>query len=475
MQDDVAPFPATEARRIIETELGVRLSKAFAEFEDEPLAAASLAQVHRAVLPSGREVVVKVQRPDLYRDISTDLDILARLAAGAEKVSTIGRRVGLRDWVAQLRETMMGELDYRQEADNLEIMGRYVAPYPDLFVPAPVRDYCTGRVLTMDRVQGDKVTRAARLRSLEEPVRKLAHSLMSAYLDQVFVHGLIHADPHPGNVLITRDNRLAIIDLGMVAYLGPRLRDDLFKLLLAAVDGRGDDVAATFGNIGTRLPDFDADGFERHVTRLVARYGAASAGTDSSVSEGRLVLELTRLGAVHGLRPPAELTLLGKTLLNLESVSTALDPQLDVRKVVEGHLQQVMQARLFRIGSGANVAAMAVEVQTLARDLPRLSRSALEIVAGNRLRVHVAGLEESRLIESMQKIANRITAGVIIAALCLGAAITMDLEAGPDLLGYPAIAITQLAIAILIAATVLFASRRDRPAPERRGRGSNAT
>src|SRR5690606_7837021 len=223
MQDDVAPVPVSQVRAIIEQELGVRIGALFAAFDDEPLAAASLAQVHVARLHSGREVAVKVQRPDIVGTMRDDLELLARVSSTADRVSDVGRRFGFAEWVDEFRRTLGSELDYRREADNLEAFARNLAGYERLVVPRPVWDYTTQRVLTMDLVRGVKVTETPPLRRLEQPLGTLAADLMRAYLEQVFVHGLIHADPHPGNVLLTSDNRLALLDLGMVAHAPPRL------------------------------------------------------------------------------------------------------------------------------------------------------------------------------------------------------------------------------------------------------------
>src|SRR5207342_1427990 len=203
----------------------------------------------------------------------------------------------------------------------------HLEPYPSIYVPQPVWDYCSGRVLTMEMVAGEKITRISELRRIDpsESLGKLGEDLVRAYLDQVFVYGLLHADPHPGNVLLTQDCRLALLDLGMVAHVPPRLRDQLLKLLLAIVDGRGEQAAETFVHLSTRLEDFDEPAFSREMARLIAQY---SASPDGGQSEGRLVLELTRVGASCGLRSPAELPLLGKTLLNLEAVMVALDPRM---------------------------------------------------------------------------------------------------------------------------------------------------
>ena len=274
---------------------------------------------------------------------------------------------------------------------------------------------------------------------------------------------------NPGNLLLTTDGRLALLDLGMVVHVPPRRRDQLLKLLFAAVDGRGEDVAQEVVAMGTRLEDFDEDRFVREVGQRVARYAAASGR--SSQSEGRLVLDVTVMATACGLRVPPELSLLGKTLLNLEAVSQALDPHMDVKRVVEEHLDHVMRERMRKSLSLAHLASEAMELQSLVRGAPRKVSDILGLLAENRLQVQVTGLEESRLMENLQKIANRISAGIITAALILGSVMLMRVETESRLFGYPALALVMFllaaALGVGIVGSALLRDRRARPREER--------
>ncbi|CAN5659136.1 AarF/UbiB family protein [soil metagenome] len=470
MQDDVAPAPFADIRAVAEEALGVDLDKVFVEFDEKPLGGASLAQVHRATLRDGRQVAVKIQRPGITEGIVADLDALAALAAKADRVTDLGRRLRFVDWVHEFRKTLLAELDYRSEADNLERFGEHFSKYPELVVPTPIRDLCRQRVLTMTLVSGTKATEISGLRRTEQKLDGLASALMRGYLDQVFVYGEIHADPHPGNLLVTDDGRLAIFDLGMVAHVPPRQRERMLKLLFAAVDCRGEEVAIEAIGMGTRLEDFDEEKFLREVGQMVARYAAHSGA--QGLSEGRLMLELVRLSTACGLRTPPEMSLLGKTLLNLEQVAEALDPTLDVKRIVESHLEDVMRDRLRKSFSPANLASELMEVQALVREAPRKVTDILSLLAENRLQVRITGLEESHLIESLRKIANRISAGVVTAALILASALMMRVDTGSRLLGYPAIAMGLFLVAAgLGLAIVVSALRSDRKPPPNEERG----
>ncbi len=462
LQDDVAPVPVEAVRALIEEELGARIAVLFGSFDDEPLAAGSMAQVHAATLRDGRPVVVKVHCPHIAEILREDLAILEKLAGAAEKMTEMGRRYGFVDWVSELRHSLANEIDFQLEADNLRRFAANLKVYPRLYVPRPLEDFTTARILTMDRVRGVKVTHVPPLRRIEHPMGAEAGELMRAYLDQVFVHGLVHADPHPGNVLLMDDQRLALFDLGMVARLTPRTRRNLLKLLLGAIGGNADQVGEISEAMGTPLEDFEHGAYRRQVDQLVSGY-VGMQDAKRGYSEGRLVLELARVGAKCGLRPPPEMSILGKTLLNLEAVTTALDPAMDVRGLVEEHLQQVMRQQALSSMSPANLASEWLDMQELARHTPQHMAAILRTLAENRLRVRIDGLEESRMMESMQKIANRVATGIIVAALVVGAALTVRSGGGGQWFGLPYLSVVFLGVAALLGISLLLSAlRRDR-------------
>jgi predicted unusual protein kinase regulating ubiquinone biosynthesis (AarF/ABC1/UbiB family) len=438
LQDDLAPVPFADVEATIRDELGVRISKAFLEFDATPLAAASLAQVHRAVLRDGRVVAVKVQRPGVRLSVADDLEVLEAVADLLERYSETGQRYDVRLLVEEFRKSLLRELDYRIEAENLTVLGRNLARFPRIAVPAPVADYTTSRVLTMGYVAGTKITRLSPLVLLEFGAADLAEVLFEAYLHQVLADGFFHADPHPGNLLVTADGRLALIDLGMVARITPRMQDQLLQLLLAISEGRGDEAAAYATRLGEPRADFRREDFARRVRDLVADHQEAAL---RDLQVGRLVLQVTRVAAENGLRLPVELMMLGKTFLNLDEIARCLDPEFSPQGALRAHLSAVLQRRVASVLSPATVFGALIETKDLAERLPGRVNRILDRLADSDMRVQLEGIDQTRLMTGLQKIANRITVGLLLAALIVGAAMLMQVETSFRILGYPGFAI----------------------------------
>jgi predicted unusual protein kinase regulating ubiquinone biosynthesis (AarF/ABC1/UbiB family) len=437
LQDDLDPFPFADVERIVQEELGVRLSKAFEEFDQTPIAAASLGQVHRAVLRGGRVVAVKVQRPGIRERILKDLDALDEVAAFFDRFKGSSQNIDAPRLLLEFRRTLMLELDYREEARNLVSLQQQLREYELIIVPLPVDDYTTSTVLTMDFVEGTKITAVSPVERTEVDGASLADQLFRAYLQQILVDGVFHADPHPGNVLMTPDHRLALIDLGMVGRLTPPTQEQLFKLMLAISEGRGDEAATVAISLSEKRDDFDELGMRRDVVTLVSRYQGTAL---KQLNVGRVMLEMARSGAQHGLRMSPDMALLGKTLLNLDEIGRVLDPQFDVNASMRENATDLMRRRMWKSATPANLWASALEVREFAEKLPGRVNRILDALACNDLRLKVEVIDHGSIIEGLQKVANRIAVGLILAALIVGAAMLMRVQTEFTILGYPGLA-----------------------------------
>jgi ubiquinone biosynthesis protein len=437
LQDSVGQFPFEQVEQIVTTELGMRLSRAFETFERTPLAAASLGQVHRATLRDGRNVVVKVQRPDIRERIATDFDALEEIAEFLDRHTDTGRRIGLQRLLVELRRTIFNELDYRVEASNLRLFAANLREFPRIVVPEPIEDYCSARVLTMGEIQGAKITSISPVVLTEIDRSGLAEELFRAYLKQVLADGLFHADPHPGNVYLTHDHKIALLDLGMVSHLSPGLQQELLKLLLAVSEGRGDDAADITLRASEQLENFDRTEFRRRVADFVAQQQNVRVG---QIQAGRLVLEIQRIAVETGVRVPQGFTMLGKALLNLDRVAHVLDPDFDPNASIRRNAMEVLRRQLTKsITLGGTLQAL-LETGDFVQKLPQRLSGVLDMLGGREFKLSVDAIDEAQLLRGIHKVANRITAGLVLAALIVGAALLMRIETPFKLWGYPGLA-----------------------------------
>jgi predicted unusual protein kinase regulating ubiquinone biosynthesis (AarF/ABC1/UbiB family) len=438
LQDQVKPFAYEEVEQIVLAELGVRISKAFSRFDPKPVAAASLGQVHHAALRDGREMMVKVQRPNIRKQIAEDFEVLGQIAEFLDAHTEIGRRYRFVTVLEEFRVTIQQELNYEREAQNLIALGENLKEFPHLQVPQPVRDYCTRCVLTMEAVQGHKITSLSPVARLGLNGEALAEELFKSYLKQILLDGLFHADPHPGNIFLTEDGRVALLDLGMVGRIAPTMQEHLLKLLIAVGDGNHESAADIVIRISQTTEDFKPAEFRRHIGQIMALQQNQSL---EQMNTGKALMEVSRSAIDSGLRAPGELTLLGKTLLQMDEVGKLLSPTFNPYAAIRRNAAEFM-ARKMRINfSQSNVLTALLEMKDFITGLPiRLNRM-VDGILNSELEIKVRSTDAQTVVAGFQKVANRITAGIILAALILGAALLMRIQTRFQVFGYPGLAI----------------------------------
>jgi predicted unusual protein kinase regulating ubiquinone biosynthesis (AarF/ABC1/UbiB family) len=453
LQDKVEPFPFAQVEKMVQDELGVRLSKAFLEFEPTPLAAASLGQVHRAVLREGHEVAVKVQRPAIRQRISQDLQVLEELANFADEHTQFGRRHHLSEVVEQFRRALIHELDYQREASNLSTVGENLREFSRIVVVSPVPDYTSRAVLTMSYLRGQKLTELSPVVRLDANGPLLADELFRAYLKQVLVDGLFHADPHPGNVFLTEDGRVGLLDLGMVGRVAPQMQQSLIKLLLAISEGRAEEAAAVAIQVSKTDDGFDETAFKRQVSDVVLEMRER---TLTKIDPGRALLEVSRAAGKTGLFVPSELTLLGKTLLQLHEIGRCLEPSFNPNQAIGQHVSAILERRFRKDLTPGNLFASLVEAKEFVGQLPGRVSKLMDTFGNGQLELKLRVDDTLRVLDGFQKVANRIAAGLILAALVIGAALLMQVRTQFELFGYPGMAILCFIAAALGSVWLLF-------------------
>lgn len=457
LQDNVEPFSPALVEEIVSTELGGRISKLFAEFERDPTAAASLAQVHRARMRDGREVVVKVQRPNVRETIVQDLEALDEVASFIDAHTEVGKRYEFGNLLIELRSSLLRELDFKREANNLSRLRTSLREFERLIIPEPIEDYTTSRVLTMEFVSGKKITDLSPLRLLELDGPALSEELFRAYLKQILVDGFFHADPHPGNIFVTDDNRLALLDLGMTGHISGRFQENLLRLLLAISEGRGDEAADVAMKMGEPKPKFDKEDYKHRVANLVAQHADA---TMANIDAGQVVLEITRISADCWFRLPQEFTLIAKALLNLDRVVYVLDPNFDPNAIIRDEATNLLTRQVIKSIEPGSILTRVIEVKEFVERLPTRVNKILDAVGNNELKVKVDAIDERVVLDGLQKVANRIALGLILASLIVGAALMMRVETSFRIFGYPGLPMIFFMLAaiagLILAASIIF-------------------
>lgn len=437
LQDRVKPFSFADVERIVEEELGVRISKAFSQFNAEPLAAASLGQVHRAVLRDGRDVVVKVQRPDIRQRIAEDFEVIEEIVEFLQDHTKLARRIRLDKVLDEFERTLEHELDYQREATNLRVIAENLKEYHHLRIPQPIAGYTTHSVLTMEHVTGRKITKLTALARTELDGTELANELFKAYLQQVLVDGLFHADPHPGNVYLTDDNEIALLDLGMVGRVAPAMQGKLIRLLLSVAEGNSDEAASIAIQLSETADDFDEAEFRRKINAIVTEQ---KDNILSEIEVGSTILHVSRSAAENGLYVPTELTLLGKTMLQLDQVGRTLDPGFNPNQAVREHVTEILNQSVKKQFTSGKIYSGALELKDFMGVLPMKLSKILDRLGDPQIQLKVRQRDTHLFLSGIHRTANRITAGLILASLIVGAALLMRVPTQFEILGYPGLA-----------------------------------
>lgn len=437
LQDDVEVIPYGIIQQIVEEETGQRISKAFESFEEEPLASASIGQVHKAILRSGKQVAVKIQRPGIRKNFLEDLDTLKEMTDFAVKHNQTAKKYAIDDVLDELRFILLNELDYIKEAENLRALGRNLQDYTRIFVPQPIEGYSTSKILTMEYVNGQKITSISALSRTETDYTPLVEELVKVYMKQIIIDGFAHADPHPGNVHLTKDHKIALMDLGMVAKFGPELRDQILKLLIAISKFNGVETANALLQMSEYDKEANLQNFQKEINRLVME---AQHKTAKDMQTARLLIQMNRVAAENGIKLAVELNIFGKILMNMDQIVAVLSPNYDLQKSIERNVESMMQKKVLNELKPEHFFTQLLEAKRLAEKLPERFNIITERLANNEFEIKIDAIDEQRLTDGFQKVANRISVGLIIAALIIGAALLMKVPTSFTVLGYPGLA-----------------------------------
>ena len=439
LQDRVPPFPGSEARALIEQEYAKPVTAVFAEFDETPLAAASIAQVHAARLHGGEEVVVKVLRPGMRAVIGRDLEVLHALAELAQRYWSQGARLRPREIVDEYQKTILDELDLMREAANASQLKRNFAGSDLLYVPEVYWDYCRTDVMVMERIHGVPISDMARLKASGANIAQLAENGVRIFFTQVFRHNFFHADMHPGNIFVLIDNpaspRYAAVDFGIVGTLDPRDQHYLAENFLAVFNRDYHRVAQLHLESGWVPADTRVDEMESAVRTVCEPIFDRPL---KDISFGRILLRLFEISRRFNMQIQPQLILLQKTLLNVEGLGRDLYPDLDIWNTASPILRDWMRERSSVTGLLRSLRTQAPELMTAARSLPRILQRLLRERPDAAAQEQAAQLRQLR--EELARAQRRRDALMIGVLLLVGGGTWLALERGRAWLGWALLA-----------------------------------
>jgi len=449
LQDSAQPESFEAIQGVVEEELGMRLERVFAEFDEVPVAAASIGQVHRGRLPGGEDVVVKVQRPDAERQLNADVQLLYQVARVAgDRVKRL-QFIDLVGAVDEFRRTVRRELDYEIEARNAEVFRRNFANDPRVTIPRVYWRYTTHRVITMERVEGTALLHFD-LEQLDAAQRRqLARRIAETWMEMLFVHGFFHADPHPANIFVQGPDALGLVDFGMTEQLSPRDREAAVRLLQDVVNQDVERLPRRLRSLGVRFPRAMEEEVADQLGIILQRYSASSLGElDARAVLHDIFQTIYRLD----ITLPSRWVMLDKTLATLAGVGAEIDPDFNVFEVAEPYARRIAVERFAPDTVARRLGGDLGRYAEAAFEYPFQLSELLDAFRDGEIEISVRQSDLKDSMDKAQGAANRLTLALIAAALLVGSAILASvISSGPELLGVALISLPGFVVGMVIA------------------------
>ncbi len=454
LQDRVKPVPSVEIRELVEKELDGSLETLFESFEDVPIASASMAQAHRATLLSGEQVVVKAQRPGIARLIETDMDILHNLATLIERYIEESHRYEPVNLVEELNRSLKREIDFSNEARSIEQFRANFKNKTDVYVPKVYWDLCTSKIVILEYIDGIKISDFDELHAAGVDLKKVAHIGTQFILKQIFEDGFFHADPHPGNLFLTRDGKIAPIDFGIMGRLDEWLSDEFSDLIIGLWRRDIDLIIRVFVNLGAVDIEADHTSLRFELSEFLNRYYGLPL---KKLDMKQVMFEGMEIFSRHQMRLPSNLLLLGKTLGTYEDLGRRLDPDYNFLKEVRPYIKKLFSRRLNPDKIGYEAAKSLRDLYDLLKMMPHELELILRRMRRGRMAIELQHRGLDKLRNDMDRSFNRLSFSLIIASLILASSLIMIFNKGPLLFGFPVLGVLGFIFAGIMGAGLIIA------------------
>lgn len=444
LQDDVRPFPTEIAKRMIETELKKSIKEVFSEFEEKPLASASIGQVYKAKLMTKQDVVVKVQRPDIEAKMKTDIDILYHLAELIESHYKT-EIIDVREIVKEFEIYTKNELDYLKEGNNIERFYMNFRHEKNVAIPKFYKQFTTKKVLVMEFIEGTKLNEIQKIKNIKK--EKLADNIVNAVFKQIFIDGFFHADPHPGNIFVINKNKIAFIDFGIVGHLNDELRERIFGLFKHMINRDAAGMAHSLIEIGMADYEINQEILEQDLREHLREYYGAEL---NQIDFGNLFHKITDLSRKDKIRLPADFVLIGKAIITLESVAANLNPKFNIVQAARPFIKKVIKQKSSPGEIIKRIRYSSLKAKEFLENIPSRTNMLLYRLKKTDATLGQIDSDLRNLTVEMDRSSNRVTFALLITALIISSALLINYNRFL-IFGFPAFSFIGFAIAILFA------------------------
>jgi len=446
-QDKVPPFSASEAKRHVEKELRIPINEIFSSFDDTPTAAASIAQVHNATLLTGEKVIVKVQRPGLRQILESDISILFYLANLVERYLPHGKLYNPTGVVEEFSRTVRRELNFNLEGSNATKFKRYFEGDNTVYIPMVFWSYTTNDILTMERIDGIPIHEIKKIEEAGYDKKLIAKNGVNAFLKQILEFGLFHADPHPGNFLIMEGGRIGIVDFGIVGNIDDDMAESLANTFLSIIELDYDRLIHEYIRLGFLTEDVDIKAFKNDLRDLMDPYYGKAL---KQIQAGKVMSDIFQIAVHYKARVPNDLILLGKTLLTIEGLARALDPDIMILEEAKPFATELIKKRLSPTYQMTKAYRTLSDLGEIVKEIPGQFSYVLKKVMKDKLKIEFVHSGLDRFIRDMDKSSNRLSFSLIISAIVIGSSVVMLSGKEPLLFGFPMLGVIGYIVAGLL-------------------------
>ena len=457
LQDQIPPFPSPIARKIVQTELNRPIEEVFAWFDEEPIAAASLAQVHRARLKSGQEVVAKIRRPNIVETIEADISIMRSLAGVVERRVPEARFLNPVALIDELHTDVKKELNFRNEANNLLRFARNFAGDPQLKVPHVYEELCTPRLLVLEYIEGINISKRDRLASEGYDLELIARRLVDILFKSALEHGFFHADPHPGNVFVLPNNVICLLDFGMMGTLSTVDKTNVAKIALGIATRDEKMTARALLDLTNTPGSVREQQFQVDVSRYIQDFGYVPL---KGLRLGDMMQDELRILSTHRLHFPTNLVWIIKAIATVENVTSRLNPGMNMVEYIKPYAEGMLRRQFSPLREAREFGSAAIEFLDLLKDLPYDIRNVLRKLREGNIKMEVEQIGLDKVRKTLDQASNRLAVALVTAALLVGSSLIVLSHLPPLVSDISIIGLSGFGIADILALSLLFSALR---------------